>query len=124
MVETTKVAIALLPQGCSMVETTKVIALLPLSIPRLLHGRDYQGCYSITPSRLLHGRDYQGYSITPSLSIPRLLHGRAADKSSDEKNTIHFVHVFLLVWGGAGIVTLNSQLLKGKLYVCVQCTSV
>lgn len=59
----------------------------------------------------------------PFLSHPyipiRLLHGRSTDRS-DEKNTIHFVHVFLLVWGGAGIVTLNSQLLKGKLYVALQ----
>ncbi|CAI7988747.1 Protein YIPF6, partial [Geodia barretti] len=52
-------------------------------------------------------------SLSSLSSPPSLLHGRSTDHS-DDKNTIHFVHVFLLVWGGAGVVTLNSQLLKGK----------
>ena len=46
-----------------------------------------------------------------------LLHGRSLDKSSSQEHTIHFINVFLLVWGGAAVVTVNAQLLRGKVYV-------
>jgi hypothetical protein len=61
---------------------------------------------------LLHDWDLWG-PLFLCMTLSLLLHGRSSDGSHDE-NTIHFVHVFLLVWGGAGIVTLNAQLLKGK----------
>ena len=43
-----------------------------------------------------------------------LLHGRSLNKDSSEEHTIHFINVFLLVWGGAAVVTVNAQLLRGK----------
>lgn len=46
----------------------------------------------------------------------RLLHGRATDPASGQ-HTIHFLNVFLLVWGGAAVVTINTQLLRGKVWV-------
>ncbi len=41
-----------------------------------------------------------------------LLHG--SGHGTKEEPTVHFVHVFVMVWGGAAIVTINAQLLKGK----------
>ena len=46
-----------------------------------------------------------------------LLHGRSLDQNASEGHTIHFINVFLLMWGGAAVVTVNAQLLKGKVYV-------
>lgn len=52
---------------------------------------------------------------TLSLSLtPSLLHGHSKDFSD---HTIHFIDVFLIVWGGAAVVTVNAQLLRGKVYV-------
>ena len=42
----------------------------------------------------------------------RLLHGHSHDRS--DKPTIHFVNVFLMAWGGAAVVAINAQLLRGK----------
>ena len=55
------------------------------------------------------------YSILHSL-----LHGRSQDQTASQEHTIHFINVFLLVWGGAAVVTVNAQLLRGKVYVTVK----
>ena len=43
-----------------------------------------------------------------------MLHGHSKDLND---HTIHFIDVFLIVWGGAAVVTVNAQLLRGKVYV-------
>lgn len=45
--------------------------------------------------------------------IIRLLHG--SGHGDNEEPTIHFVHVFVMIWGGAAVVTINAQLLRGKM---------
>ena len=40
--------------------------------------------------------------------------------SSDDQNStsgVHFIQVFVIVWGGSCLVTVNAQLLRAKLYV-------
>ena len=49
-----------------------------------------------------------------------LLHGRSQDQSASQQHTIHFINVFLLVWGGAAVVTVNAQLLRGRVYVVIE----
>ena len=46
----------------------------------------------------------------------RLLPGGSSD---DHNNTsgVHFIQVFVIVWGGSCLVTVNAQLLRAKLYV-------
>lgn len=46
----------------------------------------------------------------------RLLPGGSND---DHNNTsgVHFIQVFVIVWGGSCLVTVNAQLLRAKLYV-------
>ena len=51
----------------------------------------------------------------------RLLHG--SGHGDKEEPTIHFVHVFVIVWGGAAVVTVNAQLLRGKMCVIFVCFS-
>lgn len=45
----------------------------------------------------------------------RLLPGGSSD---DHNNTsgVHFIQVFVIVWGGSCLVTINAQLLRAKLY--------
>lgn len=62
---------------------------------------------------LLHDWDLWG-PLLLCITMAMLLHGRSHDQSSAETHTIHFIEVFLLVWGGAGVVTINAQLLRGK----------
>ncbi|KAL5510336.1 hypothetical protein EMCRGX_G005865 [Ephydatia muelleri] len=58
---------------------------------------------------LLHDWDLWGPLIL-CIMMAVLLHSK--DDSGD--HTVHFLHVFLLVWGGAAVVTVNAQLLRGK----------
>ena len=44
--------------------------------------------------------------------ILRLLQQGSSNK--DGEGGIRFVQAFVVLWGGAGIVTVNTQLLKGK----------
>lgn len=62
---------------------------------------------------LLHDWDLWGPLIL-CIIMSILLHGKSQNSSSSE-HTIHFIHVFLVVWGGAAVVTINSQLLRGKI---------
>jgi hypothetical protein len=36
-----------------------------------------------------------------------------------DQGGVRFVDAFLIIWIGAAIVTVNIQLLKGNVYVCV-----
>ncbi|XP_064397001.1 protein YIPF6 homolog [Halichondria panicea] len=62
--------------------------------------------------KLLHDWDLWG-PLLLCITLAMLLHGRANDPASGQ-HTIHFLNVFLLVWGGAAVVTVNTQLLRGK----------
>ena len=63
--------------------------------------------------RWVHSRiEEVSYATLPL--TPSLLHGHSKDFSD---HTIHFIDVFLIVWGGAAVVTVNAQLLRGKVYV-------
>jgi hypothetical protein len=44
-------------------------------------------------------------------------------RATDEQSALVFSSVFFIVWCGAGVITVNSQLLGGKLYVtpCLLC---
>jgi len=39
----------------------------------------------------------------------------AGSKDDHTSNGVHFIQVFVIVWGGSCIVTVNAQLLRAKL---------
>lgn len=72
--------------------------------------------YVVCRSHFNHSGSFVNYSAT----LFRILR----DTAQDTQKTLVFTSVFVIVWVGSAVVTLNSQLLGGTLYVLVPtCTS-
>lgn len=70
---------------------------------------------SVTTHAYIHSPVTQDITYKVHSLFARLLHAHSHISNSSEP-AIHFVHVFVLVWGGAAVVTVNAQLLRGKVY--------
>jgi len=63
---------------------------------------------------LYHTSDVSSFShVTDTVNMSsshRLLPSNTSDSSG-----VHFIQVFVIVWGGSCLVTINAQLLRAKL---------
>ena len=70
----------------------------------------FQVCVPRENTKVLHDWDLWG-PLLLCVTLAMLLR----DSAEDNQKVLVFTGVFVIIWCGAGVVTLNSQLLGGKL---------